>query len=228
MGEIGKSLYNILKKHYLTIGIDKEEGAVVPVDVMHICFPYSKKFVKQVKQYIEKYSPQVVVVHSTVPVGTTERCGENVFHSPVRGKHPNLERGLKNFMKELGGKDEDIGSFLEGYFRKAEIPVLHRGYSAKHTEFAKIMSTTKYGWDIVFCKEMKKMCDEYGLDFDFCYKRWTKDYNNGYAGLGDDQYIRPVLKPMPGKIGGHCVVQNCDLDKNKITEFILKCNKSYD
>src|SRR5690625_7627662 len=43
----------------------------------------------------------MVVVHSTVPVGTCDR--EGWVHSPIRGRHPDLEEGVARFTKHFGG-----------------------------------------------------------------------------------------------------------------------------
>ena len=228
MGEVGTSLYGLLDKVHTVKGIDYDESINFKPRVMHICFPYSDKFVELVKEYIDNYKPEVTVIHSTVPVGTTKKCGKNVFHSPVRGQHPNLEEGLKEFVKELGGDNDELGNFLEDYFREAEIPCFYYGYSAENTEFAKIMSTVYYGWCIVFQKGMKKLCEDRGLDFDLCYTKWNEDYNSGYEDLVHSHYIRPVLEDMPGKIGGHCIMNNCELDDNEFTKIIKTFNEAYD
>lgn len=227
-GEVGSSLYKILSGIYKIDILDKNESTSYKYDILHICFPYSENFVKYVKEYIDKYKPKVTVIHSTVPVGTTVSCGKNVFHSPVRGKHPNLVESLKLFTKEIGGRPEELGYKLQTYFRDAGIPARYLEKLSEDTEFAKIMSTTYYGWNIVFCKEMKKLCDKKGIDFNFVYKMWNDDYNKYYRQLGDKQYTRPVLDPIPGPIGGHCVVQNCVLDDNFLTETIIHKNFEYE
>lgn len=226
-GEIGKSLYNVLKDTYEVSIRDRKEEQEYEADILHICYPYSGVFEEITKAYIEKYNPKVVVIHSTVPVGTTRMLGENVLHSPVRGKHPQLEESIKHFTKEIGGSVK-WGYLIRDYFRKAGIPAEYLNKSSDDTEFAKIMSTSYYGFNIVFCKEMKRLCDEKGIDFEYVYKKWNIEYNNGYETLGDRKYVRPVLDPMPGKIGGHCIINNCKLEDNVITKFILEREETYD
>jgi UDP-glucose 6-dehydrogenase len=243
MGEVGKALCTILSRTYPTVGIDKEQEYKSSVDVMHVCFPYSADFKKQVKGYIDKYRPKLTVIHSTVPVGTTDSFDGLVYHSPVKGKHPNLENSIKTFVKDIGGNNDDCrqcggctdcnnkkmwGVELERYFSNANIPASYGGKSAKDTEFAKIMCTTRYGWEIVFCKEMKRLCDKHGVNFDYAYTIFNQDYNNGYDSLGDKQFHRSILSPVDGRIGGHCVINNCKLDKNFITDTILDRNDLYD
>ena len=63
------------------------------VDILNVCIPYTKDFVSIVK---DLPTPKwYTVIHSTVPVGTTEKFGHKFLHSPVRGVHPNLYEGLQ-------------------------------------------------------------------------------------------------------------------------------------
>ena len=102
LGEVGKPLYTILKKHEPgTLGIDIEPVEVAqPVGTMHICFPYlnAAQFQNAAVGYIRKYAPKVVVVHSTAIPGTTRAIetasGVPCVYSPVRGKHTKMVEEL--------------------------------------------------------------------------------------------------------------------------------------
>lgn len=232
MGEVGSSIYEVLKDVYMVHRTDLEpvDELVDSYDVMHICFPYFNGFVDAVQEYKAQYNPRIVVIHSTVPVGTTKKCGDDMVHSPIRGKHPHLAESLKIFAKELGTNHEEFGNEIEEYFQKAGVPAKYLGQSSDATELAKIMSTTYYAWNIVFAKEMKRLCDKYDVDYDFAYKKWNEDYNAGYDEMDENEFSifhRPVLKDVPGKIGGHCITSNCELDDNVITEFVKKQNDTY-
>src|SRR5690606_40778498 len=52
---------------------------------------------EHVQRYAAEHGAELVVVHSTVPVGTCDANGW--VHSPVRGRHPNLVGGLRKFVK---------------------------------------------------------------------------------------------------------------------------------
>jgi hypothetical protein len=80
---------------------------------------------------------------------------------------------------------------------------------------------------IALNKEIKKWCDKKGLDFDIIYAEANKSYNEGYRKLGREEVVRPYLKYMPGKIGGHCVIPNCHILDSEIAKYILLKNKSY-
>lgn len=220
-GEVGSSLHEILKCDAIDIDETRKEG---DYKILHVCFSFSKNFVKYVKEYITQYNPKIVIIHSTVPVGTTEECGEEIcVHSPIRGIHPNLKEGIKVFIKYFGGKKAKEASKI---FEKEWIEV-KVCKSSRDTEAGKLWSTTAYGLNIILQKEIKKYCDENGLDYKIVYEDFTETYNNGYATLLMPEVMRPILKHMEGEIGGHCIISNCKLLKGPIPKLILKQNNKF-
>lgn len=225
LGEVGSAIYSVIGEKHNVRGIDVDPK-IEPskeYDVLHICFPYSPKFERYVKEYQETYLRDggLTIIHSTVPVGTSRRCG--AVHSPVRGVHPHLAEGVKTFVKYFGGERANEAA---RYF----VDVCDKCISCdspETTEAIKLWDTTYYGWNIVFMKELHKWCEKMGLDFDSIYKMANQDYNLGYARLGRQEVIRPVLTFMPGKIGGHCVIQNCEILESPIADYILKANETY-
>jgi len=214
------ALYNVLSPGYSVAIIDKDKEKCVGfikdnVQYLHICIPYSKRFVRAVKKYQKKYNPRYTIIHSTVPVGTSRKL--NAVHSPVRGIHPRLKEGIQTFVKYLGGKQ---AGEVADYFRRAGIRVYIYD-KPETTELMKILSTTKYGVDIEFTKEVKRLCDEYDVPFE-AWKIWTDDYNDGYERLGYPEYKRANLIPMMKVISGHCVRQNLPLLKSKFTNFLKR------
>lgn len=212
-GEIGKSLFSVLDKYYKCHVIDKGEAYPRNFEIIHICFPYSEEFKKQVKEYQESYSPKHTVIHATVPVGTSKSL--NALHSPVVGIHPHLEESITTFTKFFGGEN---ASEVADYFRRAGVKVsIHD--KAETTELMKIMSTTFYGLSIEFTKEMKRLCDKYQVPFE-AWTLWNNNYNSGYEKLGYPEYKKPNLVPMMKKVGGHCVRENMELDENVFTKLL--------
>jgi len=65
------------------------------------------------------------------------------------------------------------------------------------------------------------------LDFGDVYTVPNQDYNKGYTKLGLERVVRPVLKYVPGSIGGHCLIPNCELLDAWITDIIKDRNKEY-
>ena len=224
-GEIGKSLHEVLYENYMCDVIDPAQNIDTATvgskyDVMHICFPPIPNFIKIVKTYQKKYKPRYTVIHATVPIGTSEKCG--AFHSPVRGVHPNIAEGIKTFTKYFAPKNK----YLAAYFRKAGVPIKELA-TARTTEALKIWDTTYYGWNIIFEKLLKEWCDKNKLDFDMIYTEGNNSYNAGYKILNRPEVVRPVLKHKDGEIGGHCVIHNLSLFKSPIAEFILKHNERF-
>lgn len=182
-------------------------------DVMHVCIPFSEKFADFVLNYVTEYHPRLTVIHSTVPVGTTQKIADQIevaiVHSPVRGIHPNMYDGLKQFVKYIGGDNSSAEWAIE-HFEDIGLEPYYLG-SSQTTELNKLLSTAYYGWNILFAKEAQRICDYYGLDYDKVYTHPNKTYNYGYTRLGKENVVRPILVPPRGRIGGHCVSQNIEL-----------------
>lgn len=222
-GEVGQAIHEILKKRFQVVIRDKDNDLHGQFDIMHICYPPVKDFFRITKSYIKQYKPKLVIIHSTVPVGMTRKIGSFAVHSPIRGVHPHLVKGIKTFVKYFGGSQAKKAA---AYFSAAGIKT--KSFSKPETtELLKILDTTYYGWNIIFCKETKRICDRLGLNFDEIYVLANNDYNAGYSKLGMTNVVRPVLKPMPGKIGGHCVIQNTYLLKDWLTNTLKKRNSNY-
>jgi hypothetical protein len=204
MGEVGTSLFRILKKYYKVGTRDLYKVSVqdIPVDILHICFNYSDDFVNQVKAYQEEYKPEYTVIHSTVPVGVSRKC--NAIHSPIRGLHPNLESGILTFPKFLGGEQ---ASQIADYFRRADIKVILCGRQ-ETTEAMKLFDTEYYRHCVEFAHRVKKYCDKHSLNFHEVYTLSNETYNEGYTKLGHPEFVRPVLQPIMKEIGGHCLIPN--------------------
>jgi len=100
--------------------------------------------------------------------------------------------------------------------------------SPLETELGKLLSTFYYSWNIIYCKWVKDLVDDYGVNFDQIYKEFNRTYNLGYAKTLP-HVRRPVLEPMPGPIGGHCIIPNAKiLEKtfpNEFSKFLLRQNK---
>ncbi|MCK9370403.1 hypothetical protein M0R04_10885 [Candidatus Dojkabacteria bacterium] len=215
-GEVGKAIAKIFKADTFDIkNGGMEDGHY---DVLHICFPYSETFILDVKKYDRIYSPDIIIVHSTVPIGTTRKLGYKAVHSPVRGVHPNLEEGIRTFVKYIGATDTETGYEVTQLFEEYDLTPSSI-CDPEDTEAGKLLSTTYYGWNILFEKLVHKFCKDNSLDFDIVYTDFNNTYNDGYKELAMDYVVRPVLKHIEGEIGGHCVIPNCkilDFDPAKI------------
>lgn len=219
MGQIGSAIREILQCE----GHDPARNICAPLmeyDTLHICFPYSSMFSREVERYRDFFKARLVIVHSTVPVGTCDKL--YAVHSPVRGIHPNLVQGIRTFVKYFGGINSgEAAQIFEDVGIRTKVAIL-----AKDTEAMKLWDTTQYGLNIILEKAIAEYCKNHNLDFDLVYTDANRTYNEGYEALGHPEYKKYVLRHVDGKIGGHCVMPNLDLLSGDVADFIRKKNAS--
>lgn len=207
-GEIGKAIYQIAKEsgdEVFRKDLDFDEFPD-KLDLIHVCIPYLEgKLPIIVNKLVDKYNIGLVIIHSTVRVGTTKEV-KNAVHSPVRGVHPNLYEGIKTFVKYIGSDDKKLSKKTEDIFKRYGIKY-KTIMNSKSTELNKMLDTTYYGICIEAHRYFKEICDINGVDFE-TVKDFNRTYNEGYRVLGKENVVRPVLDPPKGVIGGHCVLQN--------------------
>lgn len=203
-GEVGTALYVVLHKAFGDRVLLRDIYPMDAIaDVLHICIPWSDTFVKSVSEYREQHSAEFVVVHSTVPVGTCDANGWT--HSPIRGRHPELQEGIEKFIKHVGGVNANA---VADMFESAGLQVMTHD-KADVTEAGKLWELVQFGLQVVIQKDIYAWCEERQLNPDEVYRLFAMTYNDGYSQLGENRFVRPVIKPQPGEtIGGHCVVQN--------------------
>jgi UDP-N-acetyl-D-mannosaminuronate dehydrogenase len=210
-GEIGSSLCKVYESHG---GFDIEvvdprlgmHGDLRGCEILNICIPHVEGFVEIVKAYMGENSPSLTVIHSTVAPGTTASIPGRVCHSPVRGLHPNLDTGIKTFVKYIGSEDRSAAEAYAGHLADMGIRS-HICKDSKTTEYAKLLDTTYYGVCIAFHADVLRLCERENIEFDEVMTIYNSTYNEGYTALGRPNVVRPVLFGTR-KIGGHCVVPN--------------------
>jgi len=227
-GEIGKAIakfYGSASSPQLKIkDLDRKDN-FEGIEILHICIPWSDKFIDIVKKEIKESKPKLTIIHSTVAPETTKKIGGMIVHSPCRGVHPKLFEGIKTFIKYIGADDKKAGELAKKHFKSLGIKT-EVVYPSKTTELGKILDTTYYGVCIAWHKEMKKICDKFGVDFDKTVTDFNITYNEGYKKLGKSNVIRPVMFVDKKPIGGHCVVPNAEIlkkhFKSEALNLILK------
>ena len=223
-GEVGTAVYKIAKDHFPTFIRDIDEINEKGFGILHICYPFSSKFVEITKEYIERYDPLVTVVHSSIEVGTTDRLGSHVVYSPVRGRHPNLEREIKIYRKFVSGRSShDVGIVAE-YFRKCGLKV-HTDFNPITVELSKLLSNIHMGIEIAWRQEVERIMRKFYADSSV-YESWEESYRDGYEILEHKNLIRSHMKPDP--IGGHCILPCTNILReqfpSKILDFIVESN----
>ena len=238
LGEIGGSLFELLKesRKFEVYGwdVDKEKMQDIQqgdlpkeVDVLHICYRCSdqKEFVNTTVDYVMRFRPELTIINSTVPPGTTEKVYTlsrgRVVHSPARGMHKSREdmkRYLLSLTKYMGGVDKKSAELARRHFEKLGLKTKVLAGPVE-TELAKLFETTYRAWMIACFQEMHRISRGFGADFD-----QVTDF------LEDDHRVR-FDRPIhfPGVMGGHCLIPNAELllesYDSEFIRLILKSNE---
>lgn len=206
-GKVGSVIAKIAAQKFGCVHVlDKGQDtvpAVVPMDFLHVCIPYSKTFVKDVRKVAATYSAHYIIVHSTVPVGTTRLLGAHAAHSPVRGQHDNLAWGIKRFIKYVAGVTPRTGKECEAHLRGMGLGVIRWG-KPEDTELMKLLCLSRYMNDLAFYEVAEALCRKAGVA-PVKLLEWTWSYNDGYEAMPGMRYRRPELTFPKGVAGGTCV-----------------------
>jgi len=238
LGDVGRSLFELLKEsrkvEVYGWDVDKEKMQHIrqgdlprEVGVLHICYRCSgqEEFVNTSVDYVRRFRPELTIINSTVPPGTTEKVyklsGGHMVHSPVRGMHKSrkrMKRDLLFWTKYIGGVDEKSAELARRHFEKLGLKTKILAGPVE-TEVAKLFETTYRAWMIACFQEMHRISRRFGADFD----RVT-DF------LEDDHRVR-FDRPIhfPGVIGGHCLIPNAKLllesYDSEFVRLILRSNE---
>lgn len=214
LGETGKPLANLLKKSYKVIEKDIAPSSFRgSIDVMHICYPFSKNFIQMTLKYITEFKPKLAIINSTVSPGTSREIYRlskiPVAYSPIRGKHKKMNEDLLKYTKFIAAINDDTQKIAETHFEKAGFKVSKLN-PLEALELAKLLETTYFGLLIAWTQEMERYCQKFGVDY-YQVMEFTKEI---------DYLPRVIFRP--GYIGGHCVIPNLSLLKNVLDSQFLK------
>lgn len=239
LGEVGHALFELFKEsrkfdvYGLDLDIEKmhrilgEKKPPSRVNFMHICYPCFRQdeFVKKTLDYIRKFEPQLTIIESTVPPGTTQKIYESsnspIVHSPIRGMHKTMENMKKDILfwtKYVGGVTKQSAVLAQMHYQKLglKVKILR---SPLETELAKLFETTYRAWMIACFQEMHRISKHFGADFD------------EIVDMIEDIHRVDLNKPLhyPGVIGGHCLIPNTELllsvYDSEFLRLILKSNE---
>ena len=184
---------------------------------MHVCYPQTPGFVDGMREYVQRFDPEIVIVHSTLSVGMTKLLnrelgmwrdeGEqlhrvSVFYSPVRGNtRDGMLLGLKSYTKYLSGfpgRHNDLSKARE-HLREAGFKVkdLAGDLEGRALEKAKLWDLAWYGLNIAFYQELERGCDLFECSVVREFIESTPVESEGRV---------PRIVFYGGHIGGHCVI----------------------
>jgi UDP-N-acetyl-D-mannosaminuronate dehydrogenase len=240
LGEIGRTLFELLKEKgsFTVYGLDLDKSKIraihqdrikLPkkIDTMHICLSCKNQdsFVATVISYVKRFKPNLLIINSTVSLGTTKKtqqsCACLIAHSPVRGVHKGPEHmkwEMKRWTKYVGGTDAKAAEATCKHFRKMGLKVKALK-SCTETELAKLFETTYRAWMIACFQEMHRIS-----------RNFEADFGDVVDFLEDTHRVRldrPIM--FPGFIGGHCLIPNTELllqaCDSPFLKLILKSNR---
>ena len=236
LGEIGGPILQLISKTAPSVGYDINEKLIdkkkfakyekLETSILHICIPFSEKFISNVMSLTKKFNPQIIVIHSTIKPGTTSKIQSllsiPVIYSATRGVHKRMLYDLKRYTKfysiEPNSPRAKWASFTYEKLMKKSGVKPKRMSNPLTLELAKIVvDTSYYGWLINFAQLSNMIAIENRVDYD---EMWTfADEIHKFLGN------RP--KMFPGFIGGHCVIPNLDLIHDQTLDLIQKINRDY-
>jgi UDP-N-acetyl-D-mannosaminuronate dehydrogenase len=224
LGETGMPLWQVLDAAYPKeiLGFDPKKDGFrdmpgAKVEILNVCIPWGPEFVEHVNSLRGSFQPELTVIHSTVPVGTTSQFLDAV-HSPILGRHGRMREELLTYTKWIGGEKAEMAA---AFFEKARIRC-QKVEKPEETELMKLMCLAKFGASIAFAFYQKSLCDKFGIKYEHVLD-WDRNHNEGVY----PSFKRPLIEPdETGKIRGHCVVPGARILNeqfpNPMVEEILK------
>ena len=236
LGEIGLPILKLLSKQNNVVGYDIDKKLMNNVkftkfqdtqtSFLHIAIPVTQKFITNVIALFKKFSPECIVIHSTISPGTTEYLQKKmsipIIYSATRGVHKSMLRDLKRYTKFFvissnAPKKQWAASTYSKKMKSCGIKT-QKMSKPETLELAKIICDTSYlGWLINYSQISNMIAKTYNVNYD---EMWLFS-DEIHKFLGN----RP--KMYPGYIGGHCVIPNLDLLHNQTLELIKKINTKY-
>ena len=214
-GEVGHPIWQLCRGGFEQVIAEdprcgKAEKAKYPVAAMHIVIPGSLPgFVEIVESYINKYDPEIVLIHSTTVPGVTDKLvdrfgADRIVHAQVHGKHQGarMRHDLLRYPKFVATRSDRA-------FEKAKEILVAMGHPPENIvrlsspiagEIVKLLATTFFAYLIVWAHEVERLSKKCGVGYDELMsftKLQTEDYS--------------IANKFPGEIGGHCLMPNIEI-----------------
>ncbi|MGH8012514.1 MAG: GDP-mannose dehydrogenase [Candidatus Binataceae bacterium] len=207
VGEVGGALAEVLERKEAVLRHDiKPRNFADAIGVMHICIPFKtrEQFEPAALSYINRFSPTLTIINSTVVPGTTRSIAAQsrtpIAYSPVRGKHVRMTEDMLHYAKFVSAPDSGTADLAEEHFKAAGMKT-RRFARVETLELAKLAETSYFGVMIAFAQELNRYAETVGADY--------AEAIDFFEEVG----FLPRTRYFPGFIGGHCVIPNIHLLK---------------
>jgi len=196
-GYVGKAMHEFFKDHYDVFIYDPNEKnshtqeEINECDLGVICVPTPMQeggacdtsIVEEVASWLDT---PLVILKSTVPVGTTELlgrryghrivfapeyCGESKYWSPYAFHTDVKETPFFIF----GGKPVDCSEAIDYYLPITGPMKKYHQTTWETAEMVKYMENCFYATKIAFCNEMYSICEQLGIDWNAAREAWLLD-----------------------------------------------------
>jgi len=236
LGEIGRPILYLISKVEPTVGYDINQKLMnktkfkkfekLETRFLHICIPFTEKFISNVTLLYNTFKPEGIIIHSTISPGTTSKIQSKlpipVIYSATRGVHKRMLYDLKRYAKfyAIEPNATRAGWASSSYSKlMKKCGVQTKKMSTPLTlELAKIVvDTSYYGWLINYAQLSNMIAIKNKVDYD---EMWS---------FADEihKYLENRPKMFPGFIGGHCIIPNLDLINDKTLNIIREINSDY-
>ena len=236
LGEIGMPILQLLSETQTVVGFDTnpklmnkkkfEKLKGLETSLLHVCVPFTNKFIPNVVSIFNHFTPKCIVIHSTVSPGTTKKLQSllpiPIIYSATRGIHKRMLSDLKRYTK-FYAIESDVprsrwaSSAYSRIMKKCGVKTKKMS-NPLTLELAKIIcDTSYYGWLINYAQLSNMIAIENKVDYN---EMWSfADEIHKFLGN------RP--KMFPGFIGGHCIIPNLDLISNNTLDLSKEINLDY-
>lgn len=256
-GYVGKAMYRLFKDHYETGVRDpflddtqlppdirlKEREDVNKCDLGVVCVPTPRaengecdiRYVKSVMEWIET---PLILLKSTVEIGTTESlkkqtgkrivfspeyCGESSYWTPY-----DFHTDIKETPFFIFGGDKEDTTKMVDIFMKITGPVkTYRQTDSRTAELVKYMENSFYATKIAFCYEMYEVCKTCGIDYNEARDLWLLDprINPMHTAVFSENEWPFSGKCLPKDISGLVEAAKKKGYDPKLLEEVIRTNK---
>ncbi|MFH1802174.1 MAG: hypothetical protein ABH864_01850 [archaeon] len=174
--------------------VDMMEG-LTDRDFVFICVPTPQKENGQcdtsivenaIRQLHELNGNSILVIRSTVEIGTTDRLAKELGHKIVfqpeylgeTQQHPFLDPRTRPFVI-LGGEREAIRETANLYKTAYNAEVSYYFSDAKTAELCKYMENSFLATKVIFCNEFLDIAEAMGIDYNELRELWLADFRIG-------------------------------------------------